>query len=77
MTGTTTLGTQLANSATLRTYLNTNLYVLQFIYNGSGVVTNISFYANSDGWTDHGSCCRLLGHLGFWQYRGTCQLRPV
>ena len=46
VTGFHTWGTQLANSSTLRTYANANLYVLRIIYNGSGVVTNIAVYSN-------------------------------
>ncbi len=46
MSGGTTVGAQLTpNSSTLRTYANTNLYVLEFVYAG-GVVTNIRVYSN-------------------------------
>ena len=46
MSGGTTVGAQLSpNSSTLRTYANTNLYVLEFAYSG-GVVTTIRVYSN-------------------------------
>lgn len=45
MSGTTALGTQIGTSANLQTYLNTNLYVLQFTYT-AGVVSSIAVYSN-------------------------------
>ncbi len=45
MTGNTSIGTQLATSAHLQTYFNTNLYVLQFTYT-AGVVSRIDVYSN-------------------------------
>jgi hypothetical protein len=45
MSGTTSTGTQLGDSANLQTYANTNFYVLQFTYSG-GVVSSISVYSN-------------------------------
>ncbi len=45
MSSPTTVGTQLGTSGNLQTYLNTNLYVLQFTYT-AGVVSSISVYSN-------------------------------
>ena len=45
MTGTTGIGAQIGTSATAQTYLNTNLYVLEFAYT-AGVVSSIKVYSN-------------------------------
>jgi hypothetical protein len=45
MSGTTGIGTEIGTSATLRTYANTNLYVLQFTYT-AGIVSSISVYSD-------------------------------
>ncbi len=45
MTSTTTVGAQIGTSATAQTYLNTNLYVLEFVYT-AGVVSSIKVYSN-------------------------------
>ncbi len=45
MTGTTVVGAQIGTSVTAQTYLNTNLYVLEFVYT-AGVVSSIKVYSN-------------------------------
>ncbi|MEY4916864.1 MAG: hypothetical protein RL616_777, partial [Verrucomicrobiota bacterium] len=45
MTGTISQGAQIGTSTTAQTYLNTNLYVLEFVYTG-GVVSSIKVYSN-------------------------------
>lgn len=46
VTGYTTVGSELGVSGTLRTYSDTNFYVMRLIYNGAGAVTNLAVYSN-------------------------------
>ena len=54
MSGTTTVGSQIATSSATQTYVNSNLYVLKFTYT-SGVVSRIDVYSNPTAATSSGT----------------------